>query len=646
MSYKNHKCDARGSGVSRRAMVAAMAGGAVAASLAYAGIPARASASDMSWLIGDVERNVYAVRDALSLLRDDLKALDFAKLSQDSATLSEASHLLNDSMQGILWDAGEIVPVVGYDVTVARELVSTLINLTDNAVVPVANALGAHPINTLLWSADGSYSVNLPALQEIIDAVRGAMPILDSTLEQLRGYDELHVGELSEVVDTGISLLERYQKHTDLINLVMDAVPSILGANESRNYLVIAQNNVEIRATGGFTGALGIFNVTGGTLTMGEFGSIGQFPHVLTGEYVPITDEERDTWGTRIEHTVSEFNATPDFPSAAKHWQDGWRILRRQHINGVIALDPVFLQQVLGFLGQAIWMDDGSVLDGWNTAHRLMHEVYVEYAYDPDYQDEYFAEAARKAMPLVMSHLFDASLRDIKNLVMTAGSLRRLNIWFENEREQQLARLFKCDNAIEYDPFKPEVGIYLTDDTWSKIDYYLGVDYWLGEEALAEDGTHVYPISIVVTNLIDDYDLSEAGSYIIGGVASANPNARAWGDMLTEVNIMAPADGSVRLDVYGDSDYTLVPDLWYKTCMGRAMWISMVQLMPGQSVTMVGEVYVPPNVTARPVFDVTPFFNKFSQAEPIQEFDLIEDDEEEEEAPVLGEGGQVLLTEG
>ena len=102
MSDHIHNNDVREGGISRRTMVAALAGSAVAAGLARAGLSSTAKASDVSWLIGDVERNADAVRDTLPLLRDDLKALDFAKIAQDSAALSSASHVLDESMMRIL----------------------------------------------------------------------------------------------------------------------------------------------------------------------------------------------------------------------------------------------------------------------------------------------------------------------------------------------------------------------------------------------------------------------------------------------------------------------------------------------------------------------------------------------------------------
>ena len=61
-------------------------------------------------------------------------------------------------------------------------------------------------------------------------------------------------------------------------------------------------------------------------------------------------------------------------------------------VDGVIAIDPLFLQNMLAVTG-GVAMPDGSTLDGANTAQTLLHDVYARMA--PQETDEYFAVAAQ-----------------------------------------------------------------------------------------------------------------------------------------------------------------------------------------------------------------------------------------------------------
>ena len=58
--------------------------------------------------------------------------------------------------------------------------------------------------------------------------------------------------------------------------------------------------------------------------------------------------------------------------------------------DGVIAIDPLFLQNMLAVTG-GVTMPDGSVLDGTNTAQMLLNIVYAKMT--PEKKDRHFMDA-------------------------------------------------------------------------------------------------------------------------------------------------------------------------------------------------------------------------------------------------------------
>ena len=59
--------------------------------------------------------------------------------------------------------------------------------------------------------------------------------------------------------------VNRFDKGLPLLKMALDfapAVPSLLGVDEPRTYLIIAQNNDELRATGGFISGVGTVTFT------------------------------------------------------------------------------------------------------------------------------------------------------------------------------------------------------------------------------------------------------------------------------------------------------------------------------------------------------------------------------------------------
>lgn len=73
-------------------------------------------------------------------------------------------------------------------------------------------------------------------------------------------------------------------------------------------------------------------------------------------------------------------------------------------VDGVIAIDPLFLQNMLAVTG-GVAMPDGSTLDGTNTAQTLLHDVYARIT--PQETDEYFAVAAQAAFDHITQNVDD-----------------------------------------------------------------------------------------------------------------------------------------------------------------------------------------------------------------------------------------------
>ena len=72
--------------------------------------------------------------------------------------------------------------------------------------------------------------------------------------------------------------------------------------------------------------------------------------------------------------------------------------------DGVIAIDPLFLQNMLAVTG-GVTMPDGSALDGTNTAQTLLNIVYAKMTSEK--KDRHFADAAQAAFNHVTKNADD-----------------------------------------------------------------------------------------------------------------------------------------------------------------------------------------------------------------------------------------------
>ena len=128
------------------------------------------------------------------------------------------------------------------------------------------------------------------------------------------------------------------------------ALPNLLGANAPAEYLLLAQNPDELRATGGFIGAVG-----GLTFDQGR-------PGEITMEYSPKVDDISnqvypDPPQPLLRYMNIEMllfrdaNWSPDFPTAAKTARDLYKLGRGRDIANVVAFDPYAAQDLLTAIG-------------------------------------------------------------------------------------------------------------------------------------------------------------------------------------------------------------------------------------------------------------------------------------------------------
>ena len=126
-------------------------------------------------------------------------------------------------------------------------------------------------------------------------------------------------------------------------------VGSLLGFSGPRSYLIIAQNEDELRATGGFISAAGLVTLERGKVTGLEFMdsyAVDDLQKDYPDPPEPLrTYMEADLWLFR------DSNWSPDFPSAARQMAGFYIYGQGKPVDGVIALDQGMVQLVVHALG-------------------------------------------------------------------------------------------------------------------------------------------------------------------------------------------------------------------------------------------------------------------------------------------------------
>lgn len=487
---------------------------------------------------------------------DDLKGQitsgDYEGAKSSAQDLSNIAQQMQQETSSDLWKLASRVPVYGGDVQKVRTLAAVFQDLADNALIPVTDELSGLSFSAIVGT-EGNIDVN--TLMGLVSALNNVSDVIDRNAQTVDAMGEAKLDQINEPLQKVRNQLVDLNDMTQAALKIAPVLPDMLGANgQTKNYLIIAQSNAEIRATGGFAGAWGLMSVTDGKLELGDFASFGGVRPNEGYRPTPTEDEVR-LFGASFVNVPSNANIMPDWPRAAELFKFYYGViydyLDYVEINGVIGIDPVFLQMVLARTG-AVTASNGWEVNGENAAQILMNQVYMDI--DTKYQDQFFAEVAKLAFKQFTSNIGSIDITGVGELLQEAASSRRFLVWMQDEAAEGIMKDLGVAGELSYDPTAPVLGVYVNDNSWSKISWYMDLRTSVSDASINGDGSKTYQVTTTIANTIPYEDYVIAPDYILGGYSrQAESERRDIGDMVTGVLLYAPAGGTISDVTFSDN---------------------------------------------------------------------------------------------
>lgn len=131
---------------------------------------------------------------------------------------------------------------------------------------------------------------------------------------------------------------------------VVDAVPEILGESNPKTYLLLFQNNAELRPGGGFIGSYAILSLNKGNVQNFSIHDVYDADGQLKGHIEPPFAIRRYLTSVHLYLRDSNFDA--DFTKSAFMSAFIYEQEMKQKVDGVIAVDLSFLRSLIGLAGQ------------------------------------------------------------------------------------------------------------------------------------------------------------------------------------------------------------------------------------------------------------------------------------------------------
>lgn len=523
--------------------------------------------------------------------------------SGDAETLANAGDILpqiahetqqaQDIAHGGLWNTAAKMPFIGSDISTVQGMTAAINDIVQDSIPQFVNVLKT--LNDA-QIANGDNGVNL---QPIIDAVEPLKKANASFQQQVRDYDALPTPSISMIrsaYDKGETQLNDLADRVNALSNTFQILPTLLGGGQQRTYAVMAMTPSEMRSSGGLIGSVGDLTTSNGTVHIGDFRSNGDYlPYGIGDHSEDMKRVFTDEGPLHMSFDIRDLAVFPNTADSAVAMQSVWNRTpwgQGVPLDGVIMVDPVFLQQLIAINGN-VTLPDGTVLTGENTAEFLMNTVYQKYPENET--DVLFGVVAGQAMKSMFSHMDMGKLYKTGEMLGTMAKGRHFTMYAFDERAEQGIQAAGFTGQTPSSETDPSVGIYLTEQNPSKMGWYVKREAKI-QRVNCDDGD-LYHVEFMVHNTMTEEEAKSLPWYITGN------NSDNTGKAMEKILFYAPQGGSISNLMQLGGKVDAVKET---TIDGVNAYETYVQVNPGQIATFTFDVRVSTKATAPLTIDQTP----------------------------------------
>lgn len=287
---------------------------------------------------------------------------------------------------------------------------------------------------------------------DLVSAIIAARPELEAAQKKLeeaeQAMEQVTVSRLPPAAQadwqTLSTLVPRLRVGITKFVAGSDSLLLVLGTESDRQYLLLFQNNHELRPTGGFIGSIGLVNIKRGVVENVAVNSVYDPDGQLLKAIAPPEPLRRivDRWFLR------DANWFVDYRASARTIADFLEKEKGPTVDGVIALTPEVIKSFLNITGPIELPGYNVTVTSENFVPLTQEEVTYTYDRTANKPKQFLQDLA----PLLMNRLMQASReRAGEVLAAVTASLqeKQLLLYFRDEAVQQRIEAIGWAGAIE-----------------------------------------------------------------------------------------------------------------------------------------------------------------------------------------------------
>lgn len=324
---------------------------------------------------------------------------------------------------------------------------------------------GAH-IGGRIAQVLAEQSTTQQSQSELFTRITKALDVLDEELPRIQETAELvsHIDQqavplryreqfdsLSGELTHAVALVESLHSSRTLIL-------SALGGTQKRRYLLLFQNNNELRPTGGFIGSYALIDVYRGKLLNVEIPGGGSYD--IQGQLTERVSAPEPLHLVNARWEFQDANWFPDFPTSAQKLLWFYEHAGGPTVDGVLAINANFFEQLLSVIGPIGMEGYGKELNADNFMTETQKAVELEYDKKENKPKQFIADLFPKALDALNSGTQNRG--DIARVLADALTRRDIQLFLRNPAEQEALTHFGVSGAVREAPLDYQMIVSAT----------------------------------------------------------------------------------------------------------------------------------------------------------------------------------------
>jgi len=298
--------------------------------------------------LGKVEEGINQTRDSLVVVEDKIGKISWLK------AFPVLGNYVQDMGHGV--KAG----VAGLE---SADLVS-------KALIPYADILGLTGAKTATQAGKTTMDritfvvTTLDKIRPQFDQINSKLLEVKNEIDQIdpKRYPTTFRGiKVRDLILSGRVAIDQIGALMGDARPLLEVLPKLLGMDQDQFYLIVFQNDAELRPTGGFMTAYGILKISKGKITPilsqdiygldGRLGRTEPAPEALV-KYLKLPYGDEAKSGIKPQWRLRDMNLSPDYAvSMQKFFEYYTKVAGKGNLNGIIAIDTKVLADLLKIIG-------------------------------------------------------------------------------------------------------------------------------------------------------------------------------------------------------------------------------------------------------------------------------------------------------